>query len=290
MCEAPRDHASGSRHKQSHKRGMRIGSLLQRGFVPGRIMRSSSRRVANMAAFIAACACVTSTSAADDGAAASTMLPYTSAASIRVNLNAHVPAVAGSGGGTRAGRFSEILDKISSASVAAGEAADDDFGKPFDEIYAGMDAGRIRAAFSIESSVSAGIGEVAGAWWSGDERLRGFDVLAGVRYFDTAFAFKFLRVNATVSGSINVFENLNDFMIGARYTADLSDHWTMTLRGDEGLGSTDSNYNASVGANYHSGNVTWSFTYRYMDTRFNQGGRTVDLLLVGPAIGYTLAF
>ena len=43
-----------------------------------------------------------------------------------------------------------------------------------------------------------------------------------------------------------MMSDLNDFMLGARYTWSLSERWGLTLRGDGSFGDTEGTWNTSA--------------------------------------------
>jgi hypothetical protein len=258
-------------------------------------MRFIYRRIVEIAFLLAAGMPVGAAWATDDGGvivAADPAIASMMKASSSESLPPPSPPRADSASNGRTTGFSAVLARINRSDDSHVEASEDDFARLFDEIYASSSAGRRRVAtFSLDSSVSAGIADVAGSFSLDDQRLGGFEVLAGVRFFDTTFDFKFARASPAVAlGRTKAFEYLADALIGARYTVELSDHWAIVLRADGGFGETDTNYNASAALKYRSGNGTWLIGYQYMDTRFNSGGKSVDLSTLGPVIGYTLRF
>lgn len=253
------------------------------------VVRFIIRLVEKIAIALAASAAVGAVSAADDIGAMATADAVPLAALTRITPNMSLPPKVDS---SRTTRFSETLARINQAADSDVEGNDDAFARLFDAIYAFSDTVHARTAtVSFNASASAAITDVAGSLRLGDVRASGFEVLAGVRSFDTTLDFQYSMAHpATGQGETRAFENLYDFVIGARYTFDLSDHWAITLRGDGGFGETDSNYNTTAALKYHRGNGTWLIGYQYMDTRFNSGGRMVDLTTLGPVVGYTFSF
>ena len=254
-------------------------------------MRYATHLIASFAPLLLAGASGGVALAADDGGPGAIAEPVIRSIPVATSPGYLVPAKADSIGASNVISSTGVLDKIAFATESrVGQG--DGIGELFDEIYGATNAGRNRSAsFSTSSSVSAGIGDVTLDWSLGDLRLDGFEVLAGVRYFDTTFDFKFLPANrAKAQSQIKVSEALTDLMIGARYTAELSDHWAVTFRGDGGFGDTDSNYGASVALKYRTASSMWLIGFQYMDTRFNSGARTVDFATFGPVIGYTFKF
>lgn len=213
--------------------------------------------------------------------------PYLWASSVRTNLHVDVPPIDNS----NTTDFPSLISKISFAAELHLETQMDEFGALADIMYVSVDGDRNGARLSTKSSVSTSITELAGVWSPGDKRFEGFEVFAGVRNFGGDFDFTLTAAEPAIpQARIHIDKNWTDFMIGARYTADLSDRWAVTFRGDGGFGDTDTNYNASVLARYRTGNGAWVFGYRYMDTKFDTAGRRLDLELYGPQIAYAFVF
>src|SRR5512135_2711411 len=241
-------------------------------------MRYASHLIATFVPLLLAGASGGMALAADDGGGLGVMAePVIRTIPVATGPKDFVPPKVDPIGASSMAGFSSVLDKISFATESS-VGQGNDIGELFDEIYGATNAGHNRtASFSTNSSVSAGIGEVTGSWSLNDLRLDGFEILAGVRYFDTTFDFEFFPANrANAQSQIKVTENLTDLMIGARYTAELSERWAITFRGDGGFGETDSNYGASVALKYRNASSAWLIGLQYMDTWFNSGAGTVD--------------
>jgi hypothetical protein len=240
-----------------------------------------------VAAILVAGAPITAALAADDGGWTWVVEPYLWASSIRTNLNVDVPPIENS----NTAAFNNLISKISAAAELHAEAQTDNWGMLADLMYISVKDSHTRPEFFSKSKISGSITELAGVWSPDDTRFSGFEAFAGVRNFGTTFDFNLTPANpALPQARININKNWTDFMVGARYTADLSDRWALTFRGDGGFGDTDTNYNASAMARYRTGNGAWLFGYRYMDTKFATAGRKLDLELYGPVIAYAFVF
>lgn len=124
-----------------------------------------------------------------------------------------------------------------------------------------------------------------------------FDVFAGVRYWD-------LSAEIPRFGNVSYTEQVSwtDFMVGARYTTDLSPKWRISLRGDlAGANSgSDLTVNLSAVAGFRvSEHGEFVLGWRYMDVKFVQGNPDdvndesyydLDVIFTGPLISYNFSW
>lgn len=251
------------------------------------MMRNTHNLTMSIVALLLVGAPMTAAHAADEGGWTWLVAPYFWASSIRTNLNVDVPPIENSS----TTDFPDLISKISFAAELHAEAQTDNFGVLGDLIYLSVKDSRTGTEFFSKSNFSTSITELAGVWSPADTRFDGFEGFAGVRNFGTTFKFELTAADpALPQARIHINQNWTDFMIGGRYTADLSDRWALTFRGDTGFGDTDTNWNTSAMARYRTGNGAWLFGYRYMDTKFNTSGRKLHLELYGPVVGYAFVF
>jgi hypothetical protein len=249
-------------------------------------MRSGNRTMLTTMALMLAAAPMTS-ALADDGGLTWVIAPYLWLSSVHTNLNVSVPPIQNDS----TTKFDNLLDKVSFAIEGHVEAQGDNFGGFGDLIYINFHDRHDFSGFNTNSSLSMSVSELAAVWSPDDKRYNGFEGFAGVRNFGTTFEFKFYPVNPEIpQARVRINQNWTDFMIGGRYTTDLSDRWGLTFRADGGFGDTDSNYNLSAMARYRTGNGAWLFGYRYMDTQFKAANTKLDLSLYGPVVSYAFVF
>jgi hypothetical protein len=251
-------------------------------------MNTNKRLVIAMAAALFTALPMTSAFAADEGGVTWVLEPYLWVLSIKTNLSVDVPPIDAS----NTTKFDSILDKFSGGFLGHAEVQGDNFGAFGDIAWLSLSDKHNRNLFSTNSSVDTSIGELAAVWSPGDVRYSGFEGFAGVRNFSTDFKFNLYPTDTSLPAAhIKINKDWNDFLIGARYIAPVSDHWTLGVRADGGFGDTDGNYNLVATAAYRTGNGAWTFAYRYMDTKFAAvQGKKVDLELYGPVIGYAFIF
>lgn len=214
--------------------------------------------------------------------------PYGWAASIGTDLETHQPP---SGGVSTDNDFDDIVDKIDGAFQMHVEGQGDHFGMFADFTYLGLADDHDRPRFHSESDLDTRLFELAAVWSPDDERYRGLDVFAGLRYIDVDLTVEFdpenpLFDNTTIDGG----DTFNDFMLGARYTWSLSERWGLTLRGDGSFGDTDGTWNASAVAQYRMKHGAWLFGYRYLSVELKTGEARTDITMNGPMVGYGFIF
>lgn len=215
------------------------------------------------------------------------IVPYGWAASIGTDLKTTSPPSESSTDTD----FRDVVDKLDGAFEIHIEGQGDRFGMFADFTYLGLADGRNHPRFNIESDLDTRLFEIAGVWNPSDERYRGVDVFAGLRYIDVDFTSELRPVNpifrtVTVDGG----ETFNDFMVGARYTWALSERWGLTARGDASFGDTEGTWNVSAVVQYRTGNGAWVFGYRHLDVELETRSSNTHITMSGPQVGYAFRF
>lgn len=214
--------------------------------------------------------------------------PYGWAASIRTDLNTANPP---SGGGSTDTDFSDVVDKLDGAFQIHIEGQGDQFGVFTDFTYLGLADEKDHPRFRSESDLDTRLFELAGVWSPGEGRYRGWDLFAGLRYLNADLTVQIDPVNPLFNtATIKSSKSYSDFMIGARYTWDLAERWSLTLRGDGSFGATDGTWNASAVASYKMKHGAWLFGYRYLSIGLKDNDNHVDITMNGPMVGYGFKF
>jgi hypothetical protein len=214
--------------------------------------------------------------------------PYGWAASIGTDLRSGQPPV---GGTSTDIDFDDIIDKIDGAFQIHVEGQGDHFGVFADFTYLGLADERDHPRFRTESDLDTRLFEIAAVWSPGDQRHRGVELFAGLRYIDVDVTVQLDPENPLFeTTSLDGGETFNDFMVGVRYTWDLSDRWGVTMRGDGSFGDTDGTWNASVVADYKMKHGAWLFGYRYLSVELKTRGNRFDITMNGPMVGYGFMF
>jgi hypothetical protein len=214
--------------------------------------------------------------------------PYGWAASIGTDLQTSQPP---SGGISTDTDFDDIVDKIDGAFQIHVEGQGDHFGVFTDFTFLGLADERDHPRFHIESDLDMRLFELAAVWSPDEQRYRGLDVFAGLRYIDVDLTVQVDPENPLFDTStLDGGETFNDFMLGARYTWALSDRWGLTLRGDGSFGDTEGTWNASAVAQYRVRYGQWAFGYRHLSMEVETGNTNTQIELSGPVVGFGFVF
>ena len=212
--------------------------------------------------------------------------PYLWAASIGTDVNADAPPA-----GTDSPFFSDIIDKIDGVFMARLEGQGDHFGAFTDVVFLSLADDKDHRLSHTESDLDAWLIDAAGVWSPDDDRARGLDLFAGLRYVDVDLAVQVDPVNPLFdTATIGTNKSYSDLMLGARYTWAFSERWGLTLRGDGSFGDTEGTWSASAMAQYRTSNGGWFLGYRYLSVELQTGDSKTELTLSGPAIGYGFSF
>lgn len=211
--------------------------------------------------------------------------PYVWAPSISVDLNTSAPPT-----GTDT-EFSDIIDKIDGAFLMHVEGQGDTFGVFSDIVYLGLGDDKDHPRYSTESDLDARLFEAAFVWSPGEGRFRGVDVFAGLRYIDVDLTVEVDPVNSVFdTATVDASKSYSDFMVGARYSWDLSERWGLTVRGDGSFGDTDGTWNAAATVLYRMKHGQWAFGYRHLDIVLEPRDHRAELVLSGVIVGYGFDF
>jgi hypothetical protein len=132
--------------------------------------------------------------------------------------------------------------------------------------------------------------ELAAVWSPGEGRFRGLDMFAGLRYIDVDLTVQLDPENTLFDAtSIDGSDTFSDFMLGARYTWELSGRWHLTLRGDGSFGDTGGTWNGSTMAAYSMKHGAWFFGYRHLSVELEARNK-FDVTMSGPVTGYGFVF
>ncbi len=247
-------------------------------------MKPTAVRSTLVATILALCA-PSSFAASGDSGWTWTATPYIWATSIKADFNDSAPV------SDPSPDFSDIMDKFDGGFLGHLEAQSDHWGMYADVIYLGLADTRDRPNFSIDADLDSTIFEVAGVWSPDDTRYQGFEVFAGIRYFDVELKLDANPVNPSLSGRNTGFnKSFTDALIGARYTVPLSDKWAMSMRGDASFGDTEGSWSASALLRREMGSGALVFGYRYLNVELKPGADSFDLTLYGPEIGYAFVW
>lgn len=209
--------------------------------------------------------------------------PYLWAPAVHTNLKTSSPPV----NSDNTTQFSDVVTKLQFALPVHLEGQGDDYGVLADVMYLSLSQERNLTRFNTTTDQKVGTFELAGVWSPGETRYQGFEAFAGLRYIWGSVDVLIDPVNPLPpSVKVGIDKSYADFMVGARYTAVLSDKWSFTMRGDTSFGSTDGTYGASGLFKYQTGNGAWVLGYRYMREKLGDHDKALEVKLYGPEVAY----
>ncbi|MBP6595913.1 MAG: hypothetical protein KA196_00210 [Arenimonas sp.] len=187
--------------------------------------------------------------------------------------------------------FNDIVSKIDMALQLHVEGQGDRFGAFGDVTYLSLSDDATHPNATSSSSLDVSMIELAGVWNVEPERLSGLDLFVGARYLGTQADIRIDPLNpALPSFEPDLDVGLTDLMVGARYSATLSDRWGATLRLDAAGGETEGAINASLLFRYRVGRGAWIVGYRHLDVELGEDDRKLDLTLSGPLLAFYFGF
>lgn len=188
-------------------------------------------------------------------------------------------------------QFNDVIDLLDGAFQVHAEGQGDQFGMLADFTYLGLADEKEFDRFDSQSDLDTRLFEAAAVWSPGEERFKGFDVFAGLRYIDVDLTVRLDPVNPSFPNtSLDGSRSYADFMLGARYTFDISERFGVTLRGDGSAGDTEGSWNASVMGNYKMKHGAFLFGYRYFSVELGNDTKDIELMVQGPVLGYAWQF
>lgn len=195
------------------------------------------------------------------------------------------------GGNANDLEFNDVVDLLDGAFQVHAEGQGDQFGAFADFTYLGLADEKEFDRFDSQSDLDTRLFELAAVWSPGEERFKGLDVFAGLRYIDLDVTVRLDPVNPTFqTTSLDGGKSYSDFMLGARYTFDVSERFGVTLRGDGSGGETEGSWNASVMGNYKMKHGAFLFGYRYFSVELGNDTTDIEIMLQGPVLGYAWKF
>jgi hypothetical protein len=212
--------------------------------------------------------------------------PYLWMASIDTDLNEDSPPV------ENERNYDSVLDQFDGTFQLHAEGQGDRWGLMGDVLWMGLADERDGPIANTRADLDATVWDFAAVWNVEPARYEGLDVFAGIRYIDLSFDVRFDPVDpafADVEATLD--DSYADFLVGARYTAALSERWKLISRVDGSFGDTDGTLNASLMAAWETEDLgSWAFGYRYMNGELGNDDRDIDVTLHGPVVSYAFGF
>jgi hypothetical protein len=208
------------------------------------------------------------------------MAPYLWGASVSTDLREDAPPV-----GSDAS-FSDLISKLDLAFQGHVEGQGDRFGAFADLTYLDLSDDHDFTGGTAHTSLNTTITEVAAVWNVEPARYEGLDVFFGVRHIVADADVEFDLAGPLPDPTVGMDQSYTDAMVGARYSAKLSEKWRLILRADGSWGDTEGTFNTSVlmGRKFSKG--TLLFGYRYMNADIEEAGTDIDLTMHGPMFAY----
>lgn len=183
--------------------------------------------------------------------------------------------------------FSDLIDALDYGLLMHAEGQGDDFGVFADLVYMKVSDEKNGELIRADASLTSTLFELALVWSLGAQRNIGFEGFAGLRYIENEVDATFQLSTPNQPSERRIVDpSTADFLLGARYTAQLSDRWSATFRGDGSFGESDGTYGAAVLLQYQTSGGAWAFGYRHLD----YSSDALDQVLTGPAVGYIFKF
>jgi hypothetical protein len=207
--------------------------------------------------------------------------PYLWGASVSTDLREDAPPV---GSDTS---FSDVVSKLDLAFQGHVEGQGDRFGLFADLTYLDLSDDQDFTGLDTHTSINATITEVAGVWNVDPARYEGLDLFLGLRHTVADADIEFFPDNPLLPDAmVGMDQSYTDVMVGARYSAKLSEKWRGIVRLDGAWGDTEGsvNFNAMLGRKFSKG--TLLFGWRYMDTDIEEAGTDISMTMSGPMFAY----
>lgn len=209
--------------------------------------------------------------------------PYVWAAGVSTDMD--VPPI-----GTDSS-FSDLIDKLDGAFLGRIEGQNERFGVMGDIVYLGLADSKSFERFETSSDLDTTLIDVAGVWSPGDGRMKGIELLGGLRYIDVDFRAHLAPNNTSLrTVEAGVDRSFSDALIGARYIWQMTDRWSASVRGDGSFGDTDGTWSAAATAAYRMKSGEWMFGYRYLSVELENDRTSVDIRFGGVLVGYGFRF
>ena len=214
--------------------------------------------------------------------------PYLWFPSISTDLETKVPP---DGGVNNENDFGDVIDKLEGVFEVHIEGQGEQFGVMADFTFLGLGDEKEFARFDSETDLDARLFDAAVVWSPGPGSYVGWEMVAGLRYVDIDATFRLDPVNPAFGNTtIDGGDSFSDFLVGARYSWNVSPRWGITLRGDSSFGDTEGTWSAAATASYRTDSGLWLFGYRHMTGEFDTRNSNTEITLSGPVVGYGFTF
>jgi hypothetical protein len=188
--------------------------------------------------------------------------------------------------------FSDTIDKLEMGFQGHMEAQGDNFGGFVDISYMAVGNNNNLPNVHLNSDLDMTAMDLAMVWSPGPERMTGFEVFGGLRYIDTKFH---LVIDPAPPGPPTTESGIDttytDFLLGARYSMPLNEHWRLFFTGDLSEGETEGTWSLGAFGSYTTGQHHFFAGYRHVEMDLKGStGESVTETYSGPAIAYGFSF
>jgi hypothetical protein len=194
-------------------------------------------------------------------------------------------AAAGTGSEIDTGYRFLSLDNLDLAIATAVEARKGKWSVLLDAMYVDFSDTFDRTLLSTDAEVSGGYVEASAAYPAA--HIAGLDLIFGFRYVGLQAS-----VQLTPGPSAESRESWLDPLVGARFSHEFNDRWSVTLRGDVGGFGVSSELTTNVAAILGlrvTDAMTLRFGYRALQMDFEDDQFVLDALVQGYVVGLTFA-
>jgi opacity protein-like surface antigen len=211
--------------------------------------------------------------------------------------------------------FGDVMDYFDFGAMGRLEAWKGKWGLMFDGLFMNLGADgsfegtRGVTRFDLDADVRLGMADFGLAYriyeqrfGNNNEQSLAFEPYGGLRY---SYLRQRIDLNVDIAGigsagrTLGKSEDWVEPFVGGRAIWDLSDKWSLNIRGDAGgfgIGSaSDLTWQIAGGVDYKlSRNMTFNAGYRYVELDYSRGSASnefgIDLRAKGPFVGITITF
>jgi hypothetical protein len=188
--------------------------------------------------------------------------------------------------------FDDLVDDLEMSFMGHVEAQGDSFGGFVDVVVVNVGDRESRPLVDLNVDNDTTAMDIALVWSPGAERLTGTELYGGLRYVSNDFR---IVVDPIPAGPPDIVgrsdKSYNDFLLGARYIAPLSDRWRMTVQADLSGGDTEGTWSLGLYGSYVMGQHHLIAGYKHFEMDLEGGaGSGLTVTLTGPVIAYGYRF
>jgi hypothetical protein len=188
--------------------------------------------------------------------------------------------------------FSDTVENLELGFQGHVEAQGEDFGGFVDVIFMGVGAQDVRQGIRVNTDLDLTAMDLALVWSPDDDAFSGVEVFGGLRYIDTDFN---LVIDPQPPGPPVVQTGLDksyyDVLLGARYAAEINDHWRLVFSADLSGGDTEGTWSVAGYGVYRTGPHRFYAGYRHLEVDLEgAAGESLTETFTGPAVAYGYRF